>query len=429
MSDQRASAPPRAKRARPRSVPAMADMQKHVPLIVIATMLVALAVVYFVYDIFARAPSCDQLFEQTASRFDGNLAAGKISVAFTLGRQGLQKIDDRNQKVAIHLKNCCITRQLGGISESRFQRCVDGADQYEDQIVRLVANSKEAKAASDRHDFKVAAVKTAAAQQHANEAEAKEAAVGDAAKNPLPSQRGAEASEAAEQEPNDTIFQANAVAVGQSVSGEISMADDVDFFKFHYDGNLRDRVAIRLENPSPSLRPALTQFDHAKNQVEEYYASTSGADLEAAISVEPGADFYLRVAGRSGSTGAYKLSAIALKAFDRYEPNDDAFHATPISPGQALEANIMDGADVDFYRVGDITGAKITVHIENASLTLKPAVEVFNSAKQHVTDNYYTTPGADLDLSFEAQPGKPSYIKVSGSQESSGGYRLSVEQQ
>lgn len=89
----------------------------------------------------------------------------------------------------------------------------------------------------------------------------------------------------------------------------------------------------------------------------------------------------------------------------------------------------MDGADVDFYRVGNITGTKITVHIENASLTLRPAVEVFNNAKQHVTENSYNTPGADLDLSFEAEPGKLSYIKVSGSQGSSGGYRVSVEQQ
>lgn len=266
MSDQRVSSPPRAKRARPRNVRAMVDMQKHLPLIVVATTIVALAVVYFVYDLLARGPSCDQLFEQTASRFDGKLATGKISVAFTLGRQGVQKIDDGNQKVAIHLKNCCITRQLGGISGSRFQRCVEGAKQYETQIVQLVAASKEAKAANDRRDFQAAAEKTAVAQQAAGNAEIQQAEVGAAATNPQPSQKGTESAEVEEQEPNDTIFQANSVTVGQSISGEISKADDVDFFKFHYDGNLRDRVAIKLENPSPSLRPSLTQFDQAKSR-------------------------------------------------------------------------------------------------------------------------------------------------------------------
>lgn len=429
MSDRRVSSPPRAKRARPRHVRAMADMQKQLPLIVVATMIVALAVVYFVYDIFARGPSCDQLFEQTASRFDGKLAAGKISVAFALGRQGVQKIDDGNQKVAIHLKNCCITRQLGGISESRFQRCVDGAKQYETQIVQLVAASKEAKAANDRRDFQAAAEKTAVAQQAANDASEKETEIGAAAANPQPAQAVAEGTELTEKEPNDTILQANPFIVGQSVSGEISKPGDLDFFKFHYDSNRRDRVAVKLENLSASLRPWVTEFDQAKVQVEENYNSTPGADLGLTVSMEPGADYYFRIGGSSESTGHYKLSVTPLQAYDLYEPNDDILHPTPINLGQRLEANIMDAADVDFYKTTNVAGKTVTVHIENGSATLRPAVEVFNSAKQHVTDNYNSTPGADLDLSFEAQPGQSYYVKVFGSSSSWGIYRLKIEEQ
>ena len=35
---------------------------------------------------------------------------------------------------------------------------------------------------------------------------------------------------------------------------------------------------------------------------------------------------------------------------DVFEPNDDIFSSRPITPGQAIDANIMDGVDTDFYR-------------------------------------------------------------------------------
>lgn len=72
-----------------------------------------------------------------------------------------------------------------------------------------------------------------------------------------------------------------------------------------------------------------------------------------------------------------------LQAYDAYEPNDDAFHATPINPAQKLEANIMDGADIDYYRLSNVPGKKAIVHIENRSAGLTPRIEVLNASKQY----------------------------------------------
>jgi hypothetical protein len=297
MSDRPVPRLPRSKPKTRSRAPARGarDNPLVLSLTVVAAMTVALAVVYFVYEIFARAPTCDQLFEQTASRFDGKLASGKLSVAFALGRQAVQKIDDGNQKVAIHLKNCCLTRQLGGISESRFERCTESAKQYESAIVQVVAASQEAKAANDRRDFRTAAEKSAITRQSVGEAQSHEAEAGEAASDPQGA-RGAAFGELREQEPNDTIFQANHVTVGQSVTGQISKPDDVDFFRFHYDGQLRDRVGIKLENKSPQLQLAANEFDAAKSQIGGlHYDNTPRADLQWTISVEPGADFYISV--------------------------------------------------------------------------------------------------------------------------------------
>ena len=74
-----------------------------------------------------------------------------------------------------------------------------------------------------------------------------------------------------------------------------------------------------------------------------------GASLRELISPPPNTTFYLHVEGIGGSSGAYTLTVVPLKAFDAYEPNDEITRATPLALGRAIDANIMDGDDTDFY--------------------------------------------------------------------------------
>ena len=142
-------------------------MQKHIPLIVVALTIVVLAIAYLIYDSRAR---CDSLFAQTATRLGGKLAAGKTSIEFAMGRDGVQKVADDNQKVALHLESCCLAQQLRHMSAGRYQSCVNGAKEYERRIIQIVDASREAKAAQDQGNPQLASETAAQVRDAATKA-------------------------------------------------------------------------------------------------------------------------------------------------------------------------------------------------------------------------------------------------------------------
>jgi hypothetical protein len=73
---------------------------------------------------------------------------------------------------------------------------------------------------------------------------------------------------AREQEPNDSILQANSIPMGVTVAGEISKPDDDDYFRLHYDSKLRDVVLVRLENTSTTLMAKLTLYNSNESQTQ-----------------------------------------------------------------------------------------------------------------------------------------------------------------
>ena len=186
-----------------------------------------------------------------------------------------------------------------------------------------------------------------------------------------------------EQEPNDTIFQANLFEVGHEVNAEISNAKDQDFFKFRYKAKLRDKITVSMESRSTTLRPHVKVYNKNKSEILSRHNSTYGANLEFTLSVEPQSDHYLRVHPYDGS-GQYRLTVVPQQTFDRYEPNDDQFSATGMEMGQTIAANIMDAKDADWYRLTGINSEEVTVRMESRSTTLRPHVKVYNK------DNCFT---------------------------------------
>jgi hypothetical protein len=88
----------------------------------------------------------------------------------------------------------------------------------------------------------------------------------------------------AEQEPNNTVLEANTATLGSSISAEINPSDDRDFFKFQYqDGkNRRDFIAVHLENQSATLEPAIQVLNEDKSiAVDWQMANAQGANLDS----------------------------------------------------------------------------------------------------------------------------------------------------
>jgi hypothetical protein len=403
-------------------------LKSQLPLILVAATVVLLILMWLVYRTLVHS-KCDSIFEQTADRVRADLEFIKIKGELALGQEKVQELTEASQKVGLHLKSCCIAQQAGILNADQFQVCMSGAKDYQNQIIQVVANIKEANAAEEQRKPELARQKTDAAKEAASKIVNTEKAMARTTET-LPASTFVK--DGAEQEPNNTIPQANVAEMGATIVGEINPADDVDFFKFQYQDakKRRDIVMVHLENRSTTLQPSLILYNEDKSLAQDWtFANAAGANLEFSFSAEPSKIHYVGVGSHYGrSTGAYTLSVVPRKAYDQFEPNDDAFTATPLKVGQTIEANIMDGVDVDFYRVSGVKEKKLTIHLENLSTPLQPAIRVLKSDKSIYQDwNYANAPGADLTFSVESEPGQDYFVEVGSHYgRSAGPYKLTV---
>jgi hypothetical protein len=139
-------------------------------LLVLAATAVLLTIIYFVYRGFLPHSKCESIFEQTTDQLRGNLDVVKMNGDLVLGREKVQDLTESSQKVALHLKTCCIALEAGAMNADQFQVCISGAKDYETKFVQVATNIKEVKAAEEQQKPEIAKQKTEQSKEAANEA-------------------------------------------------------------------------------------------------------------------------------------------------------------------------------------------------------------------------------------------------------------------
>ena len=232
-----------------------------------------------------------------------------------------------------------------------------------------------------------------------------------------------------EMEPNNTLALANLISLGKPVDGAIANAIDVDWYRVTTPAPPRDLVRIEFTNRSKTLMPVMSVFDESMVPIGAVKrAPEAGDSILATLSPLPNSALYIKVESNGSTAGPYTLLVSALKAFDAYEPNDQIFNATKIAPGQAIEANIMDGQDSDFYSFVSPRTGTVTIEIQNRSTTLIPALTTFtpdmrNSGFGPDVDR----PGAGLRHSIEVQENQVYFVQVWSQADTAGSYTLIVQ--
>jgi len=152
-----------------------------------------------------------------------------------------------------------------------------------------------------------------------------------------------------------------------------------------------------------------------------------GAGLTYRFSPPPNTILLVHVWGSFRSLGQYRLTIRPLRAFDRYEPNDDILKPAPLTVGETIEANIMDEADTDFYSFVAPENGSARVEILNRSTTLIPALATFATDRRAAgPETRVRVPGADLSHTFAVKPGRVYYLQVRSEGSTSGAYSLTV---
>jgi hypothetical protein len=138
-------------------------VKKQKPLTIVAVTGIVLVIAYFIYD--RTRPRCDSIFEQTTTKLGGNLEFIKTKGELFVGRENVQELAEGPQKVALHLKACCVAQQSGGLGHEQLQNCINGAKDYESKILQVTSIIREAQAAKDQGNQQLIEQKSAQAKE------------------------------------------------------------------------------------------------------------------------------------------------------------------------------------------------------------------------------------------------------------------------
>jgi hypothetical protein len=108
----------------------------------------------------------------------------------------------------------------------------------------------------------------------------------------------------------------------------------------------------------------------------------------------------------------------------------DVASARIIELSQAINGQLVDGSDTDFYRIAPLkSSVRLDVHMANGSPKLIPALRVYDTSKNLIVEKsreYIKTPGANLDCTFLASSNRTYYVQVFGQRNTTGLYTLTV---
>jgi hypothetical protein len=104
-------------------------------------------------------------------------------------------------------------------------------------------------------------------------------------------------------------------------------------------------------------------------------------------------------------------------------PRRDFSSARPVEPGKPIQGQIVDGSDIDYYRIrSSDKGGRVQIHVQNDSATFIPGLSVYDNGKKLIEER------SASDYGLETQPNSTYYIQVWGQRSTTGPYTLTVTQ-
>lgn len=233
-----------------------------------------------------------------------------------------------------------------------------------------------------------------------------------------------------ELEPNNSLEGANPIELGKSILGKVAADDINDFYSFHTPPTYRDIVEISFQSGT-QFSPAFTVFDAEKARVSSSFVGTRGQSFAQKFSVEPDKTYYLQIKSYhrvNDANGNYEMTTQLLNAFDEYEPNESILTPAKISWSQKIQANILDGKDLDAYQLPIVqTTDTCLLEILLDNLDLLPYIEVFDQDRQRIHYARGRNRGQNLRTKFLVKEGNAYYLTVKDySGNASGNYEMTL---
>jgi len=233
-----------------------------------------------------------------------------------------------------------------------------------------------------------------------------------------------------EQEPNNQAAMANLIALHSPVAGEIAGSNDTaDYFKVIAPPAPRDQISLELANHSIDFAPRIHVYDADLRLLSWGEKSARpGESIALSGGPKPNSVLYIAISANDSNGGQYLLTAKAVKAFDKYEPNDDILSSRRVAIGEEISANIMDAGDSDFFSIQSPRRGPVTIDIRNRSNTLIPALTMYDADHRNLGfAQEVRKPGSNVRYVLDADQGGVYYIQISSQAGTAGEYSLRVD--
>jgi len=226
-------------------------------------------------------------------------------------------------------------------------------------------------------------------------------------------------------EPNDSVAQAAAVALGDRVEAAIGAAGDVDFFTFTAASGQHLRIDLEAAGDGSPLDATLTLYGPSRTVVAEI-DDVAGRDPRLRQFTAEAGSYWVEVRDVRDVGGPAYTYALTLTTSDLSvgEPNQSVATATLTAMGSEIAAELTD-LDADWYRLAVVAGEAMTVAATapDGSHT-RPILRL----NQPETDLDLTTgPTADSRLSAVAVTSGDLFIAVSAEAGQGGPYLLTID--
>jgi hypothetical protein len=190
-----------------------------------------------------------------------------------------------------------------------------------------------------------------------------------------------------------------------------------------YDASRQLFAQLAATVPVPAVFNNLGALNAEKGDVE-------GARTAYQQAVAKNADYAPALQNLKKLTTVEQSQVTDVKGEER-EPNNDFNHANEVAVGDKITAAIADSTDVDFYhfQIQTPKGQRDTFQasFENGGLMLRPGLVLYNANRGTINDGCYSHEAlARVDCTFAAKSGDTFFVKVSGLDATSGGYRFVV---
>lgn len=215
-----------------------------------------------------------------------------------------------------------------------------------------------------------------------------------------------------ESEPNNLLGLSNSVNIGETFTGTIGTAGDVDFYKVSL--STPGRITCSVVNPPSNLRMKLHLYNRHADYMWQRNSAINDGDNVFLISdiIDPGIYFIkLEDIDRDASDQQYNFEIEFISVDDPNEPNNEIGEAVALD-GNDVTGTIFDKNDKDFFSIyakkDDVLDMTTT-----SPFSMTSYLELYNSNMDYMwVRDHAENPGDLLNLEHTVEQDGVYYIRI-----------------